>query len=406
MHLVSIAQAFQATNAVIRQEATRAKEMHGVDGRIQSTRYDNTPQRYPFSERDLEILDDLIQAPITGASTEGLSGLLEYLQGISCLSPWRAGLESLILYQSNAAGSTDRRMSKQLALDILTQRDVAAENFEQLQFTQRTLEVKDFCARIQEKILLMQRFVAVYNTQPVPETGGHQSASEPQYDLYPLSSRSRYDNKPRRVAEAYPRGLEQKLGKRRTPRKNSSLLGISLEVSSTREKRLTVSPPPLLFYTDTEKWPCSHHRSHPDHAGLRLPTARRLADVAECPRLQHRRGILSPHPQHGHVRPRDIHRHIPFSLAAFVWLQWLGQAPLRVRCPSSCFGRSHVLLSLQYDVERLSFFARTGCPERCDLASGVGRGRMKNDESAGWLLGLLCVCFFSAFELQITYIYI
>ena len=150
----------------------------------------------------MKALHESIQSRIPDVS-EDLSQLLQSLGDVSCLPMWRAGLDSLIT-ATGESGFPQWISAKQRALDILIQRDIAAESFERLEFTHKTVQVESFCDRIREKIELMEGFVAMHDTRPA-HLKEFLPAEEPRYELYPLSSRRR--NK--KVAEAYPNIRQQ-----------------------------------------------------------------------------------------------------------------------------------------------------------------------------------------------------
>ena len=97
------------------------------------------------------------------------------------------------------SGLVNWKSSKQKAVDILAQRDVAAENFERLQFAQNTPETERFCENIKAKLQLVGRFTAIYDAQPTPTSTEDRHEPEPRYELFPLGSQRQ-----KTVARAYP----------------------------------------------------------------------------------------------------------------------------------------------------------------------------------------------------------
>ena len=155
--------------------------------------------RCHFDEDALDTLDLLIYRKIPSGS-EDLPQLLRDLQDKSCLKIWRASLDSLIDYLGALSNSNTWRQAKQRALDILIQRDVVAEAFDNLLFLDSTdtIEALKFIDIINEKIRLMDRFAVVYDAQPAPDAIGNQS-TEPTYNFIP-----RDDESDKTVTKAYP----------------------------------------------------------------------------------------------------------------------------------------------------------------------------------------------------------
>lgn len=91
------------------------------------------------------------------------------------------------------------KLAKQKAFDILEQRDVAAENFERLQFAQNTPETERFCDNIKAKLRLVGRFTAIYDAQPTPTGTEDRHEPEPRYELFPLGNQRQKTG-----ARAYP----------------------------------------------------------------------------------------------------------------------------------------------------------------------------------------------------------
>lgn len=157
------------------------------------------PRYLHFTEGDLDALDALIHLRIPTES-EDLTQLLKDLEDESCLPIWRAAIDSLMAFQGGLSGSVNWKSAKQKAVDILAQHDVAAENFERLQFVQNTPETELFCENIKAKLQLMGRFTVIYDAQPIPTgTADRLEPAEPCYELFPLRSQRQ-----KTVARAYP----------------------------------------------------------------------------------------------------------------------------------------------------------------------------------------------------------
>lgn len=102
-------------------------------------------------------------------------------------------------FQGAVSGTVNWKSAKQKAVDILAQHDVAAENFERLQFAQNTPETERFCENIKAKLQLMGRFTAVHDAQPAPTASEDRFEPEPRYELFPLGSQRQ-----KTLARAYP----------------------------------------------------------------------------------------------------------------------------------------------------------------------------------------------------------
>lgn len=201
VYLISISKAFKATNIAVKEEAQHDRERsdHNASRREAHPDWHLEPRNWHFTEGYLETLNSLIHLRIPTES-EDLKQLLKDLEDESCLPIWRAAIDSLMSFQGALSGTVNWKSAKQRAVDILAQYDVAAENFERLQFVQNTPETERFCENIKAKLQLMGRFTVIYDTQPRPTgTEDRPEPAEPRYELFPLG-----DQREKTVARAYP----------------------------------------------------------------------------------------------------------------------------------------------------------------------------------------------------------
>lgn len=197
--MISISKAFKATNIAVKQEAQQDRERSDRDARrrIANPDWPLEPQNWHFTEGDLEALNSLIHLRIPTES-EDLTQLLKDLEDESCLPIWRAAIDSLLTFQGASSVTVNWKSAKQKAVDILAQHDVAAENFERLQFMQNTPETELFCENIKAKLQLMGRFTVIYDAQSTA-TEDQLKPPEPRYELFPLGNQRQ-----KTVATAYP----------------------------------------------------------------------------------------------------------------------------------------------------------------------------------------------------------
>lgn len=155
-----------------------------------------------FEEGDLAILDkakNLGILAIASNSTTFSSHLQLALADVSYIPVWRAAVRALLDYQGDRHSYLSWKIAKQQAFDILEQRDLVAELFDDVEdeLRSRTIDVRN---GIIQKIHLLERFTAIYDAQPVPTTMEHRPEPEPHYQLHPLE----VGNKKKRIVEAYP----------------------------------------------------------------------------------------------------------------------------------------------------------------------------------------------------------
>ena len=105
----------------------------------------------------------------------------------------RAAISSMLDYQGQYHSHLSWKIAKQKAFDILEQRDLVAELFDDIEGT------GDVHVGILQKIKLLERFTAIYDAQPAPTTMDHQPEAEPHYQLHPLEVGS----KKKRMLKAY-----------------------------------------------------------------------------------------------------------------------------------------------------------------------------------------------------------
>lgn len=198
--MISISKAFKATNIAVKQEAQQDRQRGDKYARALEAN-PGLPivlRDWHFTEGDLKTLDSLIHLRIPTES-EDLTQLLKDLEDESCLPIWRAAIDSLMFFQGASSGKVNWKSAKQRAVDILAQHDVAAENFERLQFVQNTPETERFCENIRAKLQLMGRFTVIYDAQPTATEDRFEPAEEPRYELFPLGNQRQ-----KTVARAYP----------------------------------------------------------------------------------------------------------------------------------------------------------------------------------------------------------
>lgn len=153
-----------------------------------------------FEEGDLAILDkakNLGILAIASNSTTFSSHLQLALADVSYIPVWRAAVRALLDYQGDRHSYLSWKIAKQQAFDILEQRDLVAELFDDVEdeLRSRTIDVRN---GILQKIHLLERFTAIYDAQPVPTTMEHRPEPEPHYQLHPLE----VGNKKKRIVEA------------------------------------------------------------------------------------------------------------------------------------------------------------------------------------------------------------
>jgi hypothetical protein len=198
--LISITKALQTANNIIQEEAQRDRE-HCEQQLGRKAQYSGeTKQRKSyFNEGDLAMLDR-VQSLSLPALDGDFTGLQGSLMDTSYLSIWRAAINSLLDYQGSRYDYLSWKLAKQQALDILEQRDIAAELFEHIEDELGT-QTFDVCNGIIAKIKMLERFTAIYDAQPSPPvTMDHNPGSEPHYHLYPLQNKKIMKG----VVEAYP----------------------------------------------------------------------------------------------------------------------------------------------------------------------------------------------------------
>jgi hypothetical protein len=136
-------------------------------------------------------------------STAFSTALQQTLADLSYIPVWRAAIRSLLGqqlgYQGRPHSHLSWKIAKQDAFDILEQRDLVAELFNDIEDELRSW-TRDVHVGILQKIKLLERFTAIYDAQPAPTTMDHQPEAEPHYQLHPLEVGS----KKKRIVEAYP----------------------------------------------------------------------------------------------------------------------------------------------------------------------------------------------------------
>ena len=186
--LISITKAFQTANDTIRAEAQRDLSKKNLPiGRTKSY----------FKDVDLVTLDRVKSLVIPELDGD-FTGLQLALADTSYLPIWKAAVNSLLHYQGSHYDYLSWKFAKQEALDILEQRDVVAEIFEEIEDELRTQKSNVYDGII-AKAKMLERFTMIYDAQPSPVTMGDNPAPEPYYQLYPLESRKRK----KIVVEAY-----------------------------------------------------------------------------------------------------------------------------------------------------------------------------------------------------------
>lgn len=197
--MVLIAEALQAANSYIRKEAQRDKEKY--EGRVRIHSWERNI-RY-FDENDLAILDEVQRSRLPPSG--GIPELSQELENVSYLPIWRKAIDSLHEFQGQHYGSVSWRLAKQRALDILQQRDIAAERFQAVQDDLTSRASDDLCNAIIRKIRMLERFTMIYDAQPVPSTMEDIPDHEPYYELFPLENRGKEKN----IVQAYPQAHQQ-----------------------------------------------------------------------------------------------------------------------------------------------------------------------------------------------------
>lgn len=132
-------------------------------------------------------------------STAFSTALQQTLADLSYIPVWRAAIRSLLGFQGQHHSHLWWKIAKQDAFDILEQRDLVAELFNDIEDELRRW-TRDVHVGILKKIKLLERFTAIYDAQPAPTTMDHQPEAEPHYQLHPLEVGS----KKKRIVEAYP----------------------------------------------------------------------------------------------------------------------------------------------------------------------------------------------------------
>jgi hypothetical protein len=197
--LLLIAKALQAANSCILEEVRRDKQQCSQNSlRNASIHFPNQRAISYFDEHNLRSLDLLDGLRVTEPD-EDLTELLQALADTSCLPIWRRAVDSLLDFQGQHYSHLSWKLAKQQALDILQQRDVAAEIFQDVEDELRSLTTEDIYDGIVGKIKILERFTTIYDAQPAPSTMEHNPDREQYYHLYPLGSR-----RGKEIAHAYP----------------------------------------------------------------------------------------------------------------------------------------------------------------------------------------------------------
>jgi len=213
--------AFQTANNTIRAEAQRDLE-HCEKSKqlqrqteIQSKK--NAGYRPPMGRtesyfKDVDIVTlDRVKSWVIPELDGDFTGLQLALADTSYLSIWRTAVNSLMDYQGSYYHDLPWKFAKHEALDILEQRDIVAEIFEEIEDQLKT-QKSDVYNGIIAKVKMLERFTMIYNAQPSPVHMDHRPDSEPYYQLYPLESRKRK----KIVVEAYSQ-MQQRVSRLNVP---------------------------------------------------------------------------------------------------------------------------------------------------------------------------------------------
>jgi hypothetical protein len=180
--------AFQIANSIIREEAMRDwEECEGKRRKQAGTSALSVGRtRSYFSQDALPILDRVSKFKLP-TTDQALTNLRSALADTSHLPIWNAAIYSLLEYKGEFYeqwyDTLSWKIGRQRAFDVLTQRDIAAELFGNVQDELRLHSSETFKGII-ANIRMLERFKAVHD--------GPTTISEEKhiYSLYPLDIRN------------------------------------------------------------------------------------------------------------------------------------------------------------------------------------------------------------------------
>ncbi|KAF2868329.1 hypothetical protein BDV95DRAFT_609816 [Massariosphaeria phaeospora] len=200
--LVALAKAFTIVNRVILEEAQRDCQLESWTRQRPNPYfrvYDLTTLS-KVDENGLEATERGVAVTRFDEPTESTS-LTHFLYDNAYLTVWKTAIHSMLDSQGNHFG-LKWQLAKQHALDILEQRDVAARIYVDIEEELRASgqEWNKICDNIIIKIQTLERFIVVYDAQPLPSPTHQDPRPEPTYDLEPI----KYMRRPAKVASAFP----------------------------------------------------------------------------------------------------------------------------------------------------------------------------------------------------------